>query len=483
MPPETRRGSPGYGSWLRKLEWMFSHLDPNQCNKPLFRQLADHVVALIASGQLRPGDRLPPQREIARKTGVNLSTVTRAFAVLQEEGHVLSRAGRGSIIAEHVGGHETRAEVYEGADDFIDLSVTRPATNAWLRACQQLLPVLPQDNRFAQTADVLPAEGPEWARVALADWLAPLIGLHQPERMVLTGGAQHGLSCVLAAIARPGDVVLTDEISYQGIAALCASLHLELQPVPMDREGMCPETLDRLCQHARPVAVFLNPTLHNPLTLTLSAERRIALAAVVRRHATLLIEDDVYRPLMPDAPRAFVSDHDDITIHITSLSKCAAPGARCGVILAPEALVVDIANMLRVNCWSMPPLMALIVSRLIESGRLASIIDEQRLELQLRYSELARLFRPEELDGAPGAPHAWLRLPAPWRGEDFVRAARQAGVGLLPGAAFTVSRQSSPPDAARISLSAAASLVHLKRAAHILRQLMDRRPALANLSV
>jgi DNA-binding transcriptional MocR family regulator len=460
---------------------MFSRLDSSECDMPLFRQLADHVIALIARGRLRPGDRLPPQREIAREAGVNLSTVTRAFALLQEEGHVVSRPGRGSIIAERARAHDSRTDADEAAD-FIDLSVTRPATDAWLRACQQLLPGLPQDSRFAQTADVLPAEGPEWARLAMADWLAPLLGLHLPERMILSGGAQHGLSCVLAAIARPGDVVLTDEIGYQGIAALCASLHLELRPVPMDREGMCPDALDRLCGQARPVAVFLNPTLHNPLTLTLTAERRATLAAVVRRYATRIIEDDVYRPLMPDAPRAFVCDHDDITVYITSLSKCAAPGARCGVILAPEALVVDIANMLRVSCWSMPPLMALIVSRLIESGRLASIIDEQRLELQFRYAELARLFRPDELVGVPGAPHAWLKLPAPWRGEDFVRAARQAGVGLLPGAAFTVSRESSPPDAVRISLSAAGSLARLQRAAHILRRLMDRRPALANLS-
>lgn len=458
---------------------MFSRLDPDDSGRPLFQQLADHIVLLIDNGQLRAGQRLPAQRQIARDACVNLSTVTRAFGILQKGGYVQTRVGRGSFIAESL----SAASVSDALDeptDAVNLTMNCAPTQAWHQFVAQLLPSMSTDERFMQIADYAPAEGVDWARKAMAQRLSPMLGLHHPERMILTNGAQHGLFGALSTIARPGDVVLTDAVGYMGIAGLCASLGLDLQPIAMDHRGMCPEALDRHCQRVRPAAVFFNPTLHNPLTLTLDAQRRSALAEVVRRHEALIIEDDVYRPLLPDAPRALVSDHDDITIYVTSLSKCVAPGARFGAVLAPEPLVASIASALRVNCWSTSSLVALIVTRLIETGQLSRLIAEQRGELLRRHAVLDKVFLPRELDGAPGAPHAWLKLPAPWRGEDFVRAAAQAGISLLPSAAFAVSRESLPVEAVRISLSAARSVEQLHRAALILRQLMNTRPEFVN---
>lgn len=458
---------------------MFGSLDHSAQQTPLFQQLAHRVIDLVETGALQPGDRLPPQREIAREAGVNLSTVTRAFAILQQDGYVTSRQGQGSAISDRVRQHDFRSAPEE-LSGFIDLSVSRPANDAWLHSADAILRGLVQDRRFAQTADFHPAQGPAWARKAAADWLEPFLGRNAPERVILTNGAQHGLSCALGAIARPGGVVLTDPVTYQGVAALCQSLGLTLISVPMDDGGMIPEALEEACQRKRPAAVFLTPTLHNPLTLTLSADRRTALADVVRRHKSLILEDDVYRPLMPDAPDAIAMAHDDITIYISSLSKCAAPGVRFGVLSAPAHLVADITTMLRVNCWSTSPLTALIVTRMVETGQLPLIIEEQRRELAARHAVLAAIFQPNEIDMVRGAPHAWLKPPAPWRGDDFVRAAAQNGIGLLPGAAFAISRDKPPPDAARINIAATRSQAQLERAAQVLRRLMDTPPALAN---
>lgn len=458
---------------------MFSRLDQSTQQTPLFQQLADRVINLVETGALKPGDRLPPQRKIASEAGVNLSTVTRAFALLQQDGYVASRQGQGSIISDRVRQHDFKS-AYEDVSGFIDLSVSRPANDAWLRSSEAILRGLSQDTRFAQTADFHPAQGPAWARQATSDWLEPFLGRNAPDRVILTNGAQHGLACALGAIAKPGGVVFTDPVTYQGAAALCQSLGLNLTSVPMDAGGMIPEALEAACQRERPAAVFLTPTLHNPLTLTLSAERRTALADIVRRHESLILEDDVYRPLMPNAPDAIAAAHDDITIYISSLSKCAAPGVRFGALSAPAHLVADITTMLRVNCWSTPPLTALIVTRMVETGQLAAIIDEQRAELAARHDVLSAFFVPDEIDMVRGAPHAWLKPPAPWRGDDFVRAAAQNGIGLLPGAAFAVSRDKPAPDAARINIAAIRSRAQLERAAQVLRRLMDTSPALAN---
>ncbi|WP_333835177.1 aminotransferase-like domain-containing protein [Rubrimonas sp.] len=457
-------------------------LDFGQEAGPLYRQLADQVAEMIDLGALAPGDRLPPQRDIARDAGVNMTTVTRAFALLQRQGLVESRPGRGSVVSAH-GARSAFGAPPESDEGFVDLSVTRPATDAWLRATAALLPDLPRDPRFADIGEFHPPQGPVWARTALAGWLAPVLGGADPDGLILTGGAQHGLACALAAIARPGDVVLAEAVGYHGLSGLCAAQSLTLASVAQDEGGMRPDALDAACRAHRPRAVFLTPCLQNPTTVTLSAARRADLAAIARRHGTLIVEDDVYRPLAPDAPPPIAAAHRDATIYIVSLSKCASPGARFGVVAAPPSLAGRIAAMLRVDCWSAPALTALIATRLIEDGRLDAIIAEQREELERRRAALARAFGPDALDSAPGAPHAWLRLSAPWRGEAFVRAARQAGVGLLPGAVFSASADGPLPEAARISLSGAGSVARVERAAGVLRRLFDTAPELADVAL
>jgi DNA-binding transcriptional MocR family regulator len=451
---------------------MFEPIDSSREDQPVYRQLADRVATLVASGALRPGDKLPPQREIARQAGVNVTTVTRAFATLQERGLVESRPGRGSIITS-----PAERAAFKSAplveENYLDLTVNRPATDAYLKATAALLPRLTSDPRFHAVQDFHPAEGPVWTRAALADWLAPALGWHDPERIVVTNGAQHGLACALGAIARPGQVVLADAVTYQGIAPLCASLDLMTVSVAMDAGGMIPAEFAAACRTHRPVAVFLVPNLQNPTTITMDAARRQALAAIARDEGVLIIEDDVYRPLL-DAPlTTFAAENPDITIYISSLSKCAAPGIRLGAVAAPRAIARDVAAILRVNCWSTNFLTGLLVTRLIEDGTLERIVAEQRLELRARQAILVDCLQGYDLQVAATAPHGWLRLPDPWRSANFVQAAHAAGVGVLPGEAFALSRDQAPVYAVRINLSAARSRADLHRAATVLREILD----------
>lgn len=442
---------------------------------PIYRQIADLIAEKIAEGGLSAGDRLPPQRDIARMAGVNLTTVTRAFAALQEQGLVQSRPGRGSIIADpSVTASFKSAPLDE--QGFIDLSVNRPATVGYLQALATLMPLLPIDPRYAALQDFHAPEGPAWAREAMASWLASTSGVNEPARIIMTNGAQHGLACVLGALARQGDAILADAVTYQGIGALCRSLDLALKPVAMDRGGMRPDALEAMCAEHRPRAVFLVPTLHNPTTITLDAERRRALADIARKHQALIIEDDVYRPLKENPPAAFIASDPDITVHIGGLSKCVAPGLRLGAVLAPKSMVADIAAMLRINCWSTSPLNALIATRMIEDGLVARVIAGQRQEFGHRQALVREVLAGFDVMTDDAATHAWLQLPEPWHGNSFVRAASLNGVGVLSGEAFAVGRD-SVPHAVRINVGAARSRDDLAQALESLRAILsgDRR--------
>ena len=453
-------------------ESMFEHLLDIESDTPIYRRLADHVLGLIASKHLVPGDRLPPQREIARMADVNLTTVTRAFAILHEKGAIDSRPGKGTVIAAPKTFVSPRSGVTED-DGICDLSINRPATDAYLRALQEILPHLSEDPRFEGTQDYHQPEGHLAIREAFAHWMSDATGHSDPSRVTVVNGAQHGLACALGAIASAGQVVLADSTTFQGFISLCALRGVTLKPVAMDEEGMIPDAFAEACAQYAPVAVYLMPNYHNPTTITLSQERRDALVAIARAHNVIIIEDDVYRPLIKEPVASIASRHPDITVYVTSLSKCAAAGIRLGAVSAPRRILRDINAFLQTNCWSTSFAIGLTVVQLMEQDKLASIIAEQMVELEARHEILKKILPAEHLFSQPTAPHAWLTLPEPWRGSIFARAAQAAGVCVLSSDAFTISRNQTPVHAIRLNLNAARSREELSQAAKTLFGLLE----------
>ncbi len=115
------------------------------------------------------------------------------------------------------------------------------------------------------------------------EWLRRACCAHaRADRLVIFPGAQTILFNLVAHLARPGDVVLTEELTFPGIKAVAARLGVGLVGVAMDDGGILPDALAKACREHRPKAVYLIPTLHNPTTATLSAERRQAIAKIIR---------------------------------------------------------------------------------------------------------------------------------------------------------------------------------------------------------
>lgn len=130
----------------------------------LYAQLADSLADAIANGKLKPGERLPPHRDFASALGVNITTVTKAMAVLQQKGLVESRPGRGTQVAQPRHPATQFQSAPSNTPGTVDLSVNRPATDGFNRVLAQLLPRLASDPRFGDMKDYHPSEGPLWAR-------------------------------------------------------------------------------------------------------------------------------------------------------------------------------------------------------------------------------------------------------------------------------------------------------------------------------
>ena len=152
-------------------------------------------------------------------------------------------------------------------------------------------------------------------------------------------------------------------------------------------------------------------------------------------------------------------------------SKCVAPGLRLGFVAAPRVLMGDIAAALRIDCWSISPLTALIGTVLLEDGAAAQLIGQQQVELRLRQALVQETLTGVDLQTAETSTHVWIHVPAPQFRKDFAETCRQHGVGVLSAEAFTIGHE-NVPHAIRINVAAARSRQDLRRALEALAALI-----------
>jgi DNA-binding transcriptional MocR family regulator len=434
----------------------------------------------VRNGLYPPGSRLPPQRDLALELGLNVSTVSRAYKELQARGLIVASKRRGSIVT---GGAmppvQARAEnslsTAADANAVIDLTVNRPATGEFLAQLARTMAILASDPRYLETQEYQPPQGPDWARAAGAQWIAAPGFAPLADNVVVTSGAQHGLYAVLSSLMGHEGVILSDQLTYYGLKALAPVFQFEIVGIPSDDEGLLPDRLEDACKRLRVKAIFVVPNLQNPTVVTMSLARRVALVDIARRHHLAIIEDDVYGPLLRTRLPTIASLCPELTFHVASTSKILAPGLRIGYLHTPPHGAALAAEAVRTTAWMPAPLSTLIVTRWIEDGTAQTILEAQRTELQAR-QEIARDLLPAELlHSDPACMFVWLRVPPPWRSDDYAANALARGVNTMPASAFAVDR-STVEHGVRINLACAASREQLTRALQILAHTLRDRP-------
>jgi DNA-binding transcriptional MocR family regulator len=451
-----------------------------QTKRATYIEVSASIEDEIRGGVYPPGSRLPPQRQLATELGINVSTVSRAYRELQLRGLVIGSKRRGSLVT---GGAMPRVESTSAAPvaadgGAIDLTVNRPATGEFLTCLAATLADLPGDARYASLQEYQPPQGPLWARAAGAKWMAAPGFTPAPEQLVVTSGAQHGLYAVLNSLIGTDGVIIADRLTYYGLKALAPVFQFEIVSVPSDHDGLDTGEVERICSRVPVKAIFTVPNLQNPTVTTMSLARRVELVDIARRYGVAIIEDDVYGPLVSQRLPTLASLCPELTFHIAATSKILAPGLRLGYLLSPPDCAALAAEAVRTTAWMPAPLSMLIASRWIEDGTARRIMDAQLAEIRARH-DLARQVLPQELlESDPACMFVWLRLPAPWRADDFAANAKARGVIVMPSSAFAVDR-AEVEHGVRINLACASSREQLVRALQTVAQtLRDRARAL-----
>jgi len=411
---------------------------------PIYLALADAIEAAIGSGELHPGDRLPPQRKVAEKLGVDFTTITRAYGLARERGLLEGTVGRGTFV---------RAR---GADDeigLVDLSMVLPPPPEGVSMAERLAEASASVLRRVDVATLMayhPGVGTLGQRAAGAAWMAPTLGEVATEQVMVAAGAQTALAATFSTLCRRGDVVAVEPLIYPGMKGVAAQFGLQLAACATDGEGMIPEAFEALCRRAPPVALYLNPTMQNPTATTMGEARRAAIAAIAERHRAWIIEDDPYSRLLETPPAAVATFAQNSTIHIATVAKTLSPGLRIAYVAAPSELAPRLADALRAFSLMPSPLAAAVLTRWIREGEAETILAGVRSEARAR-RRLAAEALPDAIGDESGL-HVWAAAPPGLTGERLRSAAAAKGLSLMPGEAFAVGDRAA--DGVRIGLGA-----------------------------
>jgi len=443
---------------------------------PVYEGIVEALAADIASGRLHRGERLPTHRALAEALDVDLTTVTRAYNEARRRGLTEARVGQGTFVAES----RMQAPRATAAGIEFDLSMNLPPEpiEADLEGrVARGLGGLQRDYGISDFLNYQQAGGSAHDRGIAADWLARRVRIAEAERLLIFPGTQTALTCLLLALVRLGETVLTDRLTYPGLKAAAASLGVRLVGVEGDQGGMIPEALDRAAKRLSAKAVYLVPTIHNPTTVTLSAERREQLAAVIRRRNLLLIEDDAYGALEPK-PAAIATLIPERSYLAASLSKCIAPGLRVSLLLTPDrAAAATLGNALRTVAQMPVPLTVALALRWMADGSADAIIAAIVAEAMARQKLASRILAGQRYKAQPRGHHVWLQLSDAWTRAEFAAHVQRQGLAVVTSDSFSVD--ANPEHAIRIALGAARTRADLANALELLVVAL-KAPALAS---
>ena len=432
-----------------------------------YQRYAEELTALIRSGELPPGARLPSVREASRARRISPATVFEAFYLLQARGLIESRPRSGFFVSKAAPAAPVRAAA--GAPRgrpvavselvFEVLEATRrpgvaPLGSAFPSAdlfpLRQLARALSTGMRRLEPARIVEdlPPGNERLRRQIALRYALSGTRVAPDEIIITNGAMEALTLSLQAVTKPGDAVAVESPGFYAAFQALERLRLKAVEIPCDpRQGLDVAALRGALQRQDVQACWLMPSFQNPTGASMPEPQRRELLRLLEKHGVPLIEDDVYAELYygPRPPRPVKAfDTQGLVMHCGSFSKCLAPGYRVGWVAGGRHTPSILRAKVMTTLSTAVPSQQALAEYLAHGGyerhlrRLRRVLARQH-EIAARIAT-RHLPAGTRLSSPEGGYFLWVEF-AP--GVDTLRLHQEAlkrGINIAPGQIFSATR-------------------------------------------
>ncbi|QRM46088.1 PLP-dependent aminotransferase family protein [Rhizobium sp. BG4] len=437
--------------------------------------LTERIIADIDSGILKPMDRMPTHRDLARELGLSVQTVSLSYKEAERLGYLSGEIGRGTFVKARVTDRAGRMMLDHSQNEVLDLSIIRAVyLDAHEDASREIFRELAESDIASFMRPCRPIAGLDRHREAARLWLQPMGVSAGAERILVTNGAAHSIFLALSCIIRSGDVVLCENLTDHGIIGLSNILGFSLKGLPTDAEGILPDALEAACAVGSVRALVLIPTLNNPTSHVAGAERRRAIAEIAQRYGIFVIEDEVYRPMIEEDLPSITELLPDLGFFATSFTKTVLTGLRVGYLVVPPAYSIRAASILRVSSWSGTYLTAEIATRWVENGTAEELLAIQRDEARSRQGIAAEILGDHFASSHPLSLCAWLKVPQHWTEDGLVRSLANQNVAVTPSEPFIAGPGHG--GGIRICLGGRMSHATLRKALTTVRQAFEQLP-------
>ena len=428
-----------------------------------------HILELIESGALKPGERVPSLRQMSAKMRVSITTVSQAYVELENQGLIESRPKSGFFVRANFRqlpppaccGADTPIEPREvnrsdlirgvkdllGRKDILPFGVACPDSS--LLPGRELARILTAALRYDPSRPIgyeLLAGNPE---------LRKQIALHcidagatvMPDDIIVTTGAMEAISIAVRCLTRPGDVVAIQSPAFYSFLELLDSQGLRALEIPSHPDGgISPGALADAVNQYDVKACLFNTNFNNPDGSVIPDENKEAIVRLLARKSIPLIEDDLsgdvhFGPERPQVCKKF--DREGLVMLCSSFSKTIAPGYRVGWLIPgrfhKRAQTIKMSTSV---CTASLPQLA--IAEFLRTGKYDRHLRKLRaaIQRQMQAVQLAvcRYFPPETKATRPtGGMNLWVELPGHIDSRDFFFRARSEGIGVVPGLIFASS--------------------------------------------
>lgn len=340
-----------------KLEIQVDH----HCDKPIYLQIADVIIADIQSGRLKSGMVLPGSRTLAKELHLNRNTIVEALQVLMNEEWLVAKERKGIFVA-------TTLPVFRKNHNKILPAHVPPVTDPVYRIRfddgspdSKIAPVAALARAYRQLFNrnarwQLMGYGNELGDIAFREAIAEMLN-HQRGMQVsapnicITRGSQMAMYLAAMVLFKKGDYILVENPGYKPAWKAFENSGAKLLPVRVDEEGMLvQDVLKYLKKYPAIKALYTTPHHQYPTTVTMSLQRRLELVALSNAYGFTIIEDDYdnefhfgYRPVFPVSSNAELKNY----VYIGTMSKVVAPALRTGYLVSNDTGFIEKAGSLR----------------------------------------------------------------------------------------------------------------------------------------